>query len=567
MASELCRERILSEDYYDFILSDFRTRFLTGLSLDEACIQDAGMGFQCVYLPSSVADPITVERFSYNAIPKCYALLDMEALNQAGILQVQNYPTLQLMGEGIMIGFIDSGIDYTNSIFRNLDGSTRIISIWDQTIQSGDSPEGLDYGTEYTEEMINLALQSENPTNLVETTDEIGHGTFVASVAAGGADVEQQFLGAAPEASLVVVKLKQAKQYLRDYYFIREDTPCYQENDILLGVRYLHQVAQRRNMPLVICIALGTNMGGHTQALPLSYALNMYALMPNRVVVVGGGNESNQRHHFYGEVEASGESQNVDVRVGEDVTGFVMELWTNLPNIYSISITSPSGESTRNLPIRSNGSTEFQFLLDRTIVSVDYRILVERTNAELIYFRFIQPTSGIWRLTVNSVQRQDGEYHIWLPMTEFLTNEVYYLESNPYTTITSPGNAENVLTTAFYNGADNSIDIQSGRGYTREKRIKPDITAPGVNVSGGLPEGGFTRRSGSSISAGITAGASALLVEWSLSQYRNTSVNTNHVKGFMILSAGRQQGLTYPNREWGYGTLDLYEVFEVLRQF
>ena len=131
------------------------------------------------------ADPMSLDRFTYGVIPKCYTLLDTEALNEAGISQIQNYPTLKLTGKGVMIGFIDTGIDYQNPIFRNLDGTTRIAGIWDQTIQEGAPPQGFVYGTEYTEEKINEALQRENPLEVVPSKDENSHGTFLARVLSG----------------------------------------------------------------------------------------------------------------------------------------------------------------------------------------------------------------------------------------------------------------------------------------------------------------------------------------------------------------------------------------------
>ena len=137
---ETCREQILSEEYRDFIGNHVRTSFFDSITQDDHCEQDAGFGYKCIYLPASAADPITLPKYSYNSIPKCYAPISMETLNQTGILPVQNYPTLQLKGNGILIGFMDSGIDYTNSVFRNLDGSTRIAAIWDQTVQSGTPP-------------------------------------------------------------------------------------------------------------------------------------------------------------------------------------------------------------------------------------------------------------------------------------------------------------------------------------------------------------------------------------------------------------------------------------------
>ena len=266
---ETCRRNILSEDYRDFIENRTRTPLFNELLLQNPCEQDAGSGYTCYYFPKESVEPITLSRFSYNSIPQCFSPLSMETLNQAGILPVQNYPTLQLKGQGVLIGFLDSGIDYTSRLFRNLDGSTRIAAIWDQTIQSGTPPQGFAYGTEYARETINAALSSEDPASLVPSVDDTGHGTFVASLAAGGADISEQFLGAAPECTIAMVKLKTAKQYLKEYYCIASDAVCYQETDLLLGVKYLNDLASALDLPLVMCITVGTNMGGHVGTLPL----------------------------------------------------------------------------------------------------------------------------------------------------------------------------------------------------------------------------------------------------------------------------------------------------------
>ena len=190
--TDTCREQILSEDYRDFIGNHVRTPFFDSMLREERCEQDAGFDYKCIYLPSDLADPISLARYSYNSIPKCYAPLAMETLNQAGILPVQNYPTLQLKGQGVLIGIMDSGIDYTSGVFRRIDGATRILSVWDQTVQTGTPPDGFAYGSEFTEERINEALQSENPFEIVPTVDETGHGTYAASLAAGSADPGQQ---------------------------------------------------------------------------------------------------------------------------------------------------------------------------------------------------------------------------------------------------------------------------------------------------------------------------------------------------------------------------------------
>ena len=564
--SETCRQHILSEDYRDFIGNHVRTSFFDSITRDAHCEQDAGFGYKCIYLSAAAADPITLPKYSYNSIPKCYSPVSMETLNQTGILPVQNYPTLQLKGEGVLIGFLDSGIDYTNQVFRNIDGSTRIAAIWDQTVQSGSPPEGFAYGTEFTEKQINEALNEENPLAVVPSSDDTGHGTYTASLAAGSGNPQEQFLGAAPEASIAVVKLKQAKQYLRDYYFIPADAVCYQETDLMLGLKYLNDLADSLSLPLVVCITVGSNMGGHIGTLPFSYLIEGYSTKANHITVIGTGNEADKRHHYFNTITDMADRKSVEIRVGENVSGFSLELWTDIPNILSISILSPSGENTSRIPFRAGASAEVSFLFERTKVSIDYRLLVEKSTSELVFFRFDAPAPGIWKIIIEPLALADGQFHMWLPVTEFLSGEVYFLEPDPYYTLTNPAAADSPIVVSYYNGNTDALSQSSGRGYTRSRRIKPDIAAPGVDVPGALPGGRFTVRTGASAAAAVTAGAIALMLEWLLNYENVPGIDSYQIKSLLILGAVRPKTMEYPNREWGYGQLNLYNTFETIRQ-
>lgn len=564
--TETCRQHILSEDYRDFIGNHVRTPFFESIMRDGQCEQNAGFGYKCFYLPAELTGPVSLSRFSYNSIPKCFTPTSMETLNQAGILPIQNYPTLQLKGKGTLIGFLDSGIDYANPVFRNLDGSTRIAAIWDQTVQSGSPPEGFAYGTEFTEEQINEALAEENPLSVVPSSDDTGHGTYTASLAAGSGNPQEQFLGAAPEASIAVVKLKQAKQYLRDYYFIPDSAVCYQETDLMLGLKYLNDLADSLNLPLVVCVTVGSSMGGHIGTLPFSYLIEGYSTRANHITVIGTGNEADKRHHYFNTIADMADKKDVEIRVGENVSGFSLELWTDIPNILSISILSPSGENTSRIPFRVGASAEIDFLFERTKVSVDYRLLVEKSTSELIFFRFDAPAPGIWKIIIEPLTLADSRFHMWLPVTEFLSGEVYFLEPDPYYTLTNPATTESPVIVSYYNGNTDALSQASGRGYTRFQQINPNISAPGVDVTGALPGGRFAARTGASAAASITAGAVALILEWLLTYENVPGIDSYQIKSLLILGAVRPNTMEYPNREWGYGQLNLYNTFETIRQ-
>lgn len=565
MPDENCREKIVSDDYVDIIIPEYRRDLDVVLPENQICFQDLGFGYRAIHVDKNLVGELTFDKVGYNGIPNCYALLDTGAMNETGISALQNYPTLQLQGNGIMIGFVDTGIDYTNPVFRDLQG-TRIAAIWDQTIQTGNVPEGFDYGSEYTREMINQALRQNVPESVVPSQDSNGHGTFLASLATGSGNLENQFQGAAPKATLGIVKLKEAKRFLKDYYAIREDALCYQETDIMQGILYLHRLALRMNLPLVVCFALGTNFGGHNGESNLSRILESYAREENRCVVIGGGNEASERHHYYGQLMEN-ETTEVELRVEEGRgPGFVAEIWTTIPNLITVYLVSPTGERSPEISIRRGNQYTFTFAFDKTVVDIEYRLLLNNNSSSLVFLRFSEPSSGVWRIGISQIGNGDGQFHIWLSMKGFLGQEVYFLESDPDVTMTEPGSTRGAITVAYYNGQDNSVDINSGRGYTRGNLIKPDFAAPGVNVTGAGLDGRFVKRTGSSIAAAITAGAGALIMEWLYQQSQTRIVSTSQVANIMILGARQEVLPEFPNRKWGYGTLDVYQSLDRLRR-
>ena len=322
-------EKILSEDYFDLIVP------ITGSDTDfeEAFFrfgaQAAVPGYGIIHINRQFLPDNILNVIGYSNIPKLYTLMDTSALESSGILKVQTQPLLGYQGEGVLIGFLDTGIDFTHPAFRTSDGRSRIYRLWDQTIQSGTAPDGFFYGSEYTNENLNAALNLEDPLETVPSVDENGHGSFLASVAAGTALPLQDFSGAAPKSEIVAVKLKPAKENLRDFFLIRESAVAYQETDIMLALRYLLQCARQAQKPLVICFGLGTNQGDHSGYMPLAEALDTISRMNTVYVVSAAGNEAGRGHHFYGKMENTSDYQNVEVLVPENEGGFTMELWAS----------------------------------------------------------------------------------------------------------------------------------------------------------------------------------------------------------------------------------------------
>lgn len=210
---------------------------------------------------------------------------------------------------------------------------------------------------------------------------------------------------------MVIVKLKQAKEYLREYYFVDWDAGCYQENDLVAAVFYLQKVQEELKRPLVICLAVGTSFGGHGGYSILSEYLQNVAASEGIGIVTGSGNEADKRHHYLGILEQENNLP-VEINVGNNTRGFVMELWTELPNLLALSIASPTGQTVGPVPLR-RGIGEYVFVFEQTRVILNYRVLVETTGAQLVFFQFDRPGSGIWKIIPETLELGNGIFHIW----------------------------------------------------------------------------------------------------------------------------------------------------------
>ena len=570
-----CTNSVASEDFADFIAPYFTTpeKFIRSQGTD--CIDFVNPALAVVYVPLSTVTPFTYTSYTYSAVPKLYSLLDVTSMDASGITAAGGLPALGNQGAGVIVGFVDTGINYTDPLFRNVDGSTRIIGIWDQTIQpSSDENETAKpfssfsalYGTQYTAEEINLALNSDDPVSIVPTRDENGHGTFLASIAAGNRDERAEFSGAAPRASIAMVKLKPAKQYLREFYLIQDGAEAYQENDIMMGVSYLYFLARKYSMPLVVCIPLGTNMGSHMGMSRLGQYLNQVSLSNGSAVITAAGNETGARHHFRAVMDADTDEVTAELRVGEREAGFSMELWAEDVGVYTVGFISPTGEVAREISVPLRGENTVSFLLEQTRITVYTQIADVSAGSQFIFMRFENPMSGIWRILIRNSLDIRETFHLWLPVRGFISDETYFLRPDPDTIITDPGNAQYPITVTAYDHTNNSIYIHASRGYSRSGRIKPDLAAPGVNILGASASGRrLTRMSGTSVSAAHLAGAAAILLNWGILDGNYPYLNTPVLKSIFVRGAQRNPALTYPNREFGYGTLDLYEAFLRLR--
>lgn len=543
-----CREAIYSENVLDYIVTTYGG--VPGIlnRYDPVCVEELDNSRAAIYRQVEKIDSESIGQFGYGAIPHVYGLMAEEALEAAGVLKIRRQPYLDLYGQGIMIGIVDTGIDITNRAFLNADNTTRIHSIWDQSIREGGEVEGFRYGREFLADEINAALAEEQPGAFLPTRDENGHGTFLAGVAAGNELAEEEFSGVAPLASIVVVKCKEAKNSYREFYRVPSGVPCYQENDIMAGISYILRVARREGKQVAICVGMGTNLGNHKGETPLCNMIDYFNSLPGVCIVTCAGNEGNARHHYY----VTSEYEEIDVHVETDSHGFVAELWWQTPGTLQFDVVSPSGNTLGITRASAFLRERRLFVLENTVLEVLGSEIQEQGRDQVVMFRFENSKSGIWKIRVYTTG-EAVRYHMWLPIRSFLVGETYFVRPDPDVTICEPGNARRGITMTAYNPVDEALYLQASRGFAANGVIKPDVTAPGVNVSGPAPGGRIRSMTGSSVAAALSTGIAALFMQ----QYEDFIISGNSVRELLIRGAQRR-GEEYPNREWGYGTINAY---------
>ena len=554
-----------SEHFGDFIVKYMQNVENTMELFPGTTFQAVNEIFGILYVPLENTGELEITGTSYNSIPKCYTYMDMEAAGASGITRLHDHPYLKLRGKGTAVAVIDSGIDYQNEVFRNAGGS-RIAYLWDQSLEE-ESDMGaakVPYGRLFRKRDIDLALDSENPFSIVPSRDTNGHGTALAGIAAGNMVQGENFTGAAPEATLIIIKVKPAKQYLRNFYLYPPEAEVFQEDDVMMAIAFAIRLAKELGVPLSICVGIGSSQGAHLGTNALSQYADYVANFSQVSVSAAAGNEGNTRNHSTGIFSQEREKIVTELRVAEREQGFTMEFWGEPPEIYELSIQSPTGEILEVSSSIGSRTQELSFVFVETKVYVNYILIERQTGYSLVYIRFFHPASGIWKIFTQGKNKQNVQFHMWLPVEGLISQDTYFLEPSPYTTVTAPGDARNSITATAYQHRDGSIYIAAGRGYTPNGMVTPHLAAPGVNVKVPLVRGGFGTRSGTSISAAQTAGIAALLFEWAIIRDNQPFFTGSSVKYYLQRGARREENMQYPNPEWGYGRVDLYHTFELL---
>ena len=514
-------------------------------------------------------------RLEYTLFPKVYGPMDdVGALEAIGAVNIQQQSILGLTGEGMLLGIVDCGLDIYNGAFLREGRKSRILAAWDQTIEGTDAAT-YGYGLEYSAEEIQAAIDEERRI----ITDVTGHGTFCGETA----------MSVAVDADIIMVKLKQAKQNLRELYGIPQEPVACSEVDIMTAIAYLLRIQHMLKRPMCVLVAWGSNSGSHTGAGALEKYINNIGDLKGLAVAVPGGNEGRAGHHYRGVIGLKTDSIIPGSLTADDDTGvgtgydrveidnanndsLTLEIWGSAANTYSVALEVPGGEYVERVSPRYDKSTVIKPIFGGGTVYVDYFLIEDAAGQELIMLRFIRPANGIWGIRVYGVGETELSFNAWLPISAFVSPQTKFVKSDPRTTITSPASAETAICACAYDYTNGNLYIDNSRGYTADRRVKPDFLAPGVNISGDGPGNETVIRSGTSIAAAYAAGCSILLLEWSYDRMDVRTINGNQIRHYLIRGAvrpGASGGLldirSYPNPEWGYGLLNIYNTFESLR--
>lgn len=465
---------------------------------------------------------------------------------------VQDMP-LSLRGKGTLIGIVDSGIDYENAEFRNEDGTTRIVSLWDQSV-NGRPPAGYLAGTEYTREQIDAALATENKEvrrQMVKTSDVSGHGTAVAGIAAGNGRGSEgrRFRGAAPEAELIIVKMGAP----REGGFPRT-------TELMRGVDYIVRKAVELRRPVAINISFGNTYGSHDGTSLVERFLNDIADMWKNVICIGSGNEGASAGHVSGKVRRQ-ISETVELAVQQREPALSIQIWKSYVDEMGVSVISPSGR-------QAGPFYEFlgaqRYILGDTELLIYYGEPKPYSVKQEIYLSLLPGKqyieSGVWKIVLTPGRIVDGEYQMWLPTQTSLNMGTAFLQPNSMSTLTIPSTASLAVTVAAYDARTFSYADFSGRGpagmYEGENVLKPDIAAPGVRVTAPVPGGGYQSFSGTSFAAPFVTGSAALLMEWGIVRGNDPYLYGEKVKAYLRKGAKQLAGYErWPNALLGYGAL------------
>lgn len=496
-----------------------------------------------------------------------YSLQQISPLeaSQAEFLQL-DLP-LNLLGTGVKVAVIDTGIDYLNEEFMDEDGNTRIDYIWDQSAENSTTQIdgfniffGAVYNSEQIQQAIDLYRQGGDPYSIVPVKDEIGHGTKTSGLI-GARGKNPNIRGVVPDCRFIVIKLAEELAF-RKIYQVNINEPIYNVASIFAALRVISNYALTIRDPIVVYLPLGSSLGNHKGATLLERYINSLALLNGFTIVTVTGNERNTRRHASGTLRPEDPIKTIDLDVAPGQGTLIVDIWVDLPNVVSIDIISPSGDNTGVMNYSTNTYTTHTFVFENTTVTVLYFIPEEGTGDQNIRIIFQNLQPGIWRLRFLGNQIIGGNINAWLPQGGLTLPGTQFNPADPYGTITSPGNSPFIITAAAYNQNNNNLVDYSGMAFISGYINPIDVAAGGENALTTAPNNEIAIISGTCVAAAIVAGACAMLFEWGIVQGNDKNLYTQTLKTYLARGVNERPGDIYPNPHWGFGMLNVLRLFD-----
>jgi len=482
--------------------------------------------------------------------------------SQANFLQLKL--PLNLTGKGVNVAIIDTGIDYLNEEFVKVNGETRIEYIWDQTINNIEKNENslVPFGTVYTknniQEAINAFKEGKSPYEIVQTKDEIGHGTNMAGII-GATGKNPNLKGVVPNCDFVVIKLIENVTYKKRFNI---KIPIFDIVSIFSALEFLYKYSLINNKPIVIYFPLGSNLGSHKGNGFLEQYMDLISSNSGIAIVSGSGNEGASETHTSGIIAQVKESRSIQLYISPEQKNIVIDIWIDSPNIMSLSIVSPAGENTGGVSATINTVETYSFVFEKTSIKINNYLPEVNTGDQLIRINFFDIKEGIWKLRLTGESILDGKFNAWIPQEGVSIGGTKFISSDVYGTIMNPGTSEYVITAAAYNQNNNNILSYSGVAFLDDYINRVDIAAGGVNALTVAPNNTTAIVNGTSVSAAVVTGACAMLFQWGIVDGNAPNIYSQTIKAYMARGTVQRSGDVYPNPQWGYGILDILKMFQ-----